>query len=854
MTKNPLKKYISKRTLSQSPEPKAKTFTRTKGELQFVIQKHAASRLHYDFRLEVGGVLKSWAVPKGPSMDPSVKRLAIRVEDHPYAYRNFEGVIPSGYGAGAVMIWDRGTYHVDGVTGKEAEKLIQEGLKKGAIHFTLNGDKLQGRFSLVKLKKEGPEKEEWLLVKSKDAFSTPSDITQKDRSAVSAKTLEEISGKVVSKNEPALSRNPGPSGPSEASHANTFQNPYRAKNPEAFQGRLLQGIKAKKPSLLKPMLATLIDEPFNDPAWIFEIKWDGFRALAELQGSHVSIYSRNQLSFNERFPIILRDLAQLDLDAIVDGEIVVLDQEGKSHFQMLQNHQTEKNTYFYVFDILYLNGRDLRTLPLVKRKSLLKSVLKKNSHVRYLEDVDTQGVKFFNLCKKKGLEGIIGKKKEGLYETGQRSKVWVKIKADLRQEVVICGFTEPRRSRKNFGALIIGVYKSGVLQFAGHVGGGFSEKQLEDIKKLLGTVITEKCPFKSPPKTNTAVTWVKPHFLCEVKFKEWTQAGTMRMPIFLGMRADKAASAVTREKKQPTTKTVKHQTHPLGKYDFITHQDKLYWEEEKITKGDLLAYYAAIAPYILPYLKDRPESLRRYPNGVTHQNFFQKNMVTYPEWLETIEVEHHDKTVNYMVIQDVKSLLYAVNLGCIEIHPWFSRIQSLSNPDFLVFDLDPEKIPFDAVVETAHVFHALLTQLKVPSYCKTSGSRGLHICIPLSAKYPYEQAKQFAVLIATLVHRQLPEITSLERSPKKRQNKVYLDCYQNNYGQTLAAPYSVRAKPGGLVSTPLEWSEIQKGMTPSDYTLFNTLERVKQKGDIFKPLLQKGINLEKVLKLLQKLL
>ena len=815
MPKNPLKKYASKRTLKHSPEPKAKTFKRSQGELQFVIQKHAASRLHYDLRLEVGGVLKSWAVPKGPSLDPSVKRLAIMVEDHPYDYRNFEGIIPSGYGAGTVMIWDHGTYSVDGETSKKSEELIQAGLKKGSIHFTLKGDKLHGRFSLVKLKKEDNEKEEWILIKSKDEFSTPIDITQKDRSAVSAKTLEEISGKALAKNE---------------------------------------GIRAKKPHQVKPMLATLIDEPFNDPDWIFEIKWDGFRALAELRGSQVSIYSRNQLSFNERFPFLVRDLAQLNIDAVVDGEIVVLDKEGKSHFQMLQNNQTEENIYFYVFDILFLKGRDLRSLPLVERKSILKSVLKKNSHVRYLEDVDAEGVKFFNLCKKKGLEGIIGKKKESLYETGQRSKAWVKIKADLRQEVIICGFTEPRRSRKNFGALIIGIYKAGVLHFAGHVGGGFTEKQLEDIKKLLAPVLTQKCPFKSIPKTNTAVTWVKPRFLCEVKFKEWTHAGTMRMPIFLGMRADKPARAVTQEKKQPAKKTVKQKNSPLEKFDFITHPDKLYWEEEKITKGDLLVYYESIAPYILPYLKDRPESLRRYPNGIAKQSFFQKNMVSYPEWLETIEVEHHDKTVNYMMIQDVKSLLYAVNLGCIEIHPWFSRIHSLSNPDFLVFDLDPEKITFDAVVETAHAFHALLTQLKVPSYCKTSGSRGLHICIPLNAKYLYEQAKQFAVLIATLVHRQLPAITSLERSPKKRQNRVYLDCYQNNYGQTLAAPYSVRAKPGALVSTPLEWSEIQKGMTPSDYTLFNTLERLEQKGDILRPLFQKGVDLEKVLKRLQKLL
>ncbi len=821
MPKNPLKKYISKRKINQSHKPKDKIFKRTQGALQFVIQKHAASRLHYDFRLEIEGVLKSWAVPKGPSLDPNIKRLAIRVEDHPYEYRDFEGIIPSGYGAGTVMIWDHGTYNVDGESSKRSEELIQEGLKKGAIHFTLKGDKLHGRFSLVKLKKDDQEKEEWILCKSKDEFSSSFDITQKDLSVVSGKSLEEISGRAY---------------------------PGTCKT-----SALRKGIKAKKSHLIKPMLATLIDQPFDDPDWIFEIKWDGFRALAELDGSHVSIYSRNQQLFNERFPLIVSHLEQLNLDAVIDGEIVALDKEGKSHFQMLQNATSDKNTYFYVFDILFLKGRDIRSLPLVERKSILKRVLQKGSHVRYLENVVGAGVKFFNLCKKKGLEGIIGKQKESLYETGQRSKAWVKIKADLRQEVVICGFTEPRRSRKNFGALIIGVYKAGVLHFAGHVGGGFTEKQLEEIKKFLEPVIIQKCPFKSLPKTNTAVTWVKPDFLCEVKFKEWTRAGTMRMPIFLGMRADKPARAVTQEK-SVSTKKVRSAKDSLEKYDFITHKDKIYWEKEKITKGDLLIYYKSIAPYILPYLKDRPESLRRYPNGIDNKSFFQKNLVTFPEWLETIEAEHHDKTVNYMLIQDVESLLYAVNLGSIEIHPWFSRIQNLSNPDFLVFDLDPEQITFDAVVETAHVLNAILTQLKVPSFCKTSGGRGLHICIPLNAKYSYEQAKQFAVLISTLVHQQLPAITSLERSLKKRQNRVYLDCYQNNYGQTLVAPYSVRAKPGALVSTPLEWGEIKNGVSPSDYTLFNTLERLKQKGDLFKPLLQKGVDLEKTLKRLQKLL
>lgn len=793
-----LKKYLSKRKLKESHEPPAKIPKQKKGELHFVVQKHAASRLHYDLRLEVDGVLKSWAVPKGPSLDPSIKHLAIQVEDHPYDYCNFEGIIPRGYGAGTVMIWDQGTYTVDDASRRQSEALIREGLKKGAVHFTLNGEKLKGRFSLVKLK---TGRDEWILIKTKDEFASKEEIIQKDRSVVSGKNIEEISGKTTK----------------------------------------------ERPHALKPMLCTLIDQPFDSTEWLFEIKLDGFRALAELNGKKVEIYSRNLQTFNERFPQLVQHLKALNLDAVLDGEIVALDAKGVSHFQWLQNDRTEENIYFYVFDILYLKGRDLRSLPLIERKSILKNILKNDSAIRYLDHIEDFGKKFFQACKKQGLEGIIGKKKESSYATGERSKAWVKIKAELRQEAVICGFTEPKRSRKNFGALIIGVYKNNVLHFAGHVGGGFTEKKLEEVKDLLSPYITKKCPFQTPPKTNTSVTWVEPRFICEVKFKEWTTGGNMRMPIFLGMRADKPVRAVKLEKKMKTQKLVSE------KYDFITHPDKLYWEQEQITKGDVLHYYESIAPFILPYLKDRPESLKRFPNGISEKSFFQKNLTTPPEWLKTTKVIHHDKTVNYMMIQDVRSLLFAVNLGCIEIHPWFSRIQNLENPDFLIFDLDPEDVPFDHVVETAQALHALLDAIQVPSYCKTSGGRGLHIGVPLKALYTYEQAKQFAELIALLVHQKLPQIISLERSPKRRQKRVYIDCYQNNFGQTLAAPYSLRAKPGAPVATPLEWKEVKKGLDPAQYTLFNTLERLKKKGDLFKPLLQKGIHLEKSLKRLQGL-
>ncbi len=770
-----LKKYSSKRNLKKSHEPKAEISKRKKGDLKFVVQKHAASRLHYDFRLEVDGVLKSWAVPKGPSLDPNIKHLAVQVEDHPFEYRKFEGIIPSGYGAGTVMIWDEGTYNVDDESSAKSENLMREGLKKGSIHFTLNGDKLKGRFALVKMKREGNE---WILIKSKDAFASKEDVTHKDRSAVSNKKLEEI-GKS------------------------------------------------------KPMLASTVDKPFDSKEWLFEIKLDGFRALANLNGKKVSLYSRNFNSFNQSFPALVEELKSLNLDAVLDGEIVALDEHGISHFQALQNYKSESNIYFYVFDILYLNGKDLRDLPLLKRKAILKKVLKQKGAIRYLDYIENEGKKFFELCKSHGLEGVIGKVKSSPYKSGERSKNWVKIKAEYNEEFVICGFTEPKRSRKNFGSLLVGVYEGKTLRFAGRVGGGFTENELIEVKKKLLPLVTQDSPFQNPPSTKN-ITWVKPELLCQVKFKEWTSEGILRMPIYLGMREDKQAQA--------------------DAYDFITHPDKLYWEKEKITKGDLLDYYEAVAPFILPYLIDRPETLKRFPNGIDQPKFFQKNVTNYPDWLQTFKVAHHDKIVNYALVQDMRSLLYIVNMGCIEIHPWFSTIHNLENPEFMILDLDPEAIHFDSVVETALNIHTLLDALKVPNFCKTSGGRGLHIAIPLQGRYTFEQAKQFAELIALVAHKKLPEITSLERSPKKRQKKVYIDCYQNNFGQTLAAPYSVRAKPGAPVATPLLWKEVKPGLNPSNFNLFNTLARLKKKGDLFKPVLEKGADLEKALKLLQKFL
>ncbi len=601
----------------------------------------------------------------------------------------------------------------------------------------------------------------------------------------------------------------------------------------------------QKQRSIRPMLATFVDRPFDDEGWVFEIKLDGFRAIAILEYNQIELHSRNLLSFNDRFPLLVEELKQLRLNAVLDGEIVALNQNQIPKFQLLQNALPQTEVFFYVFDILYLNNINLQNLPLIKRKVILKENLKNTLHVRYLDFIDARGIDFFKVCQERELEGIVAKKKNSHYLEGIRSKNWLKIKNEHQQEVIICGFTEPKGGRKGFGALLVGVYKEKQLHYVGHVGGGFTQRQLNEIKTLLDPLIIEKSPFSIPPKTNTKATWVTPKYVCEVKFKESTKEGIMRQPIFLGFREDKLPNEVEEEKPIHTKKTNKKNI--LDAYPFLTHLDKPYWDKEKITKEDILLYYASVAKYILPYLKDRPQVLKRYPNGISKPSFYQKNLADHPSWIQTAFVEHERKTVEYLLIQDIQSLMYAVNLGCIEIHSWFSRIQNLQNPDILLFDLDPEDISFNAVIETAQSLHAILEDIKVPHFCKTSGATGLHIAVPLGAKYPFEQAKQFAQLIAIKVVEHLPEITSIERKPIHRQKKVYVDYLQNNFGQTMAMPYSVRARAGAPVSTPLVWSEVTKGLNPADFTIFNTVERINNYGDLFKKGYQKGIDLKKIL-------
>jgi bifunctional non-homologous end joining protein LigD len=827
-----LREYRSKRRFSDTPEP-AGARAKSSAPLRFVVQKHDARRLHFDFRLEAEGVLKSWAIPKGPSLDPEVKRLAVMVEDHPLQYGDFEGVIPRGnYGAGTVMVWDAGTYSMPGITERAAiEAAVLAGLSKGRMHIILHGNKLRGEFALFRIR--STDSKNWLLRKIADQYVVGGGAGDDDRSVQSERSLAEITT--------------GSAGSQPKAKIN------------------LRGIpRGPMPRQIKPMLATATTAPFDRAGWLFEVKWDGYRALAEVEGETVRLYSRRGLSYTKRYPAIAAALAQLGHDAVLDGEIVVVDEQGKSQFQLLQDYANSRsgNLLYYVFDLLYLDGHDLKDIPLLRRKEILAQIIRHLPNVRLSEHIEEHGQAFFRAVADKQLEGMVAKDGQSAYRPGLRAQSWIKIKTHRRQEAVIGGFTKPRGGRSHFGALVLGVYKGQDLIYIGRVGTGFSESTLKSLYSLLEPRIQTACPFTKRPKTDSPARWVRPELVCEVSFQEWSRDGHIIRPVFEGLREDLLAREVHRnaEEEAPppapaNTGAARSTGRRAGKEQItldghlvqLTNQNKVYWPADGYTKGDLIDYYRQVAPVILPYLVDRPESLNRHPGGIEGKNFFQKNITPQkpPAWLPTATVKEEARSTPSLSVlcQNQATLVYLANLGCIELNPWHSRIQSLDRPDYLMLDLDPEAIDFVRVIETARVVHRILDRIDAPSCCKTSGKRGLHIYVPLGAKYAHDQAKQFAELIAMAVHRELPATTSLERSPAARQQRVYLDYLQNGRGKTLAAAYCVRPKQGATVSTPLQWSEVKAGLDPGAYTIRTMPRRLEKVGDLWRSTLGPGMDL-----------
>ncbi len=882
-----LDEYARKRRFEKTPEPPPSAGKSTPAaKPYFCVQRHDATRLHYDFRLEIDGVLKSWAVPKGPSLDPAVKAFAAHVEDHPMEYGDFEGNIPAGnYGGGSVMLWDRGTFDLLGDTAGEAQ------LARGDLKFRLHGEKLKGDFAIVHMKARAKGKgNEWLLIKKRDEFAAAGwDVEALAYSVLSGRTQEEIARNLPARQtkretagaadrlwttSPPAKRARGSASRPMGDAPLAGSRPSAAKKKAKFDLANLKGAKlAEMPAAIEPMKAMLAERVPRGEEWLCEVKWDGVRAVAFLDNEEVRLQSRSGLRCERQYPelaVMPHHIAASR--AVLDGEIAVLDAKGVSQFHLIQPRiaNTDPNTIahlvrstpviYFAFDLLYLEGYDLRGVALDKRRELLLRVLTTGPSIRISDAFPGAGEELLEAARENGLEGIVAKHARSTYES-RRSREWLKIKIVSEQEFVIGGFTEPQGDRDYFGALVLGVHQEGELRWVGNVGTGFDQKLLAGLHARLEPLIVQTCPFAERPKPDRGITWVKPELVCQVKYANWTPDDRLRAPVFVGLREDKAAPEVLRETARqapfapagellpgsPREATLKIDGHTLK----FTNLGKLYYPGDGVTKRDVLNYYAAVRDLILPHLLDRPLSLKRYPNGIREQFFFQKDTPdTYPGWLRTELIDE----INYVFAGDHASLLYLVNLGCIDHNPSMSRSGSLEHPDFILIDLDPQECSYDLIVEAALVVKGILDQIGLAGYPKTTGGDGMHVYIPIEPVYSFEEARAFAELIARLVTHEKPHLFTTPRMVAKRQrNRVYFDYLQIGKSKTIAAPYVLRAYEGAPVATPLEWAEVIPGLHPKQFHIHNARERFRQKGDLFRGVLERPQNLYDALGRLEKL-
>jgi bifunctional non-homologous end joining protein LigD len=852
-----LEEYRRKRRFDRTPEPSSpKAVPQFEGT--FVVQKHAARRLHYDFRLAIDGVLKSWAVPKGPSLSPADKRMAVQTEDHPMSYADFEGNIPAGnYGAGTVMVWDRGRFRVEGQRG------AKEQLEHGEIKFRLAGEKLSGGFVLVRTKR-GDKQPEWLMIKHQDEAVDPAwNIDEHDGSVMTGRILDEIAGELPPKREPT------PLQPGELEGAR----------------------KAAMPASLSPMLATLIDKPFSDPGWLFEIKWDGARTLAWVEDGEVRLRSRAGNEVTHQYPELASLPQHLSVkQAILDGEIVVLDENGRSEFERMQQRMNVQRpspdllsrypvTYF-LFDLVYCDGYDLREVPVLARKNFLRRILDPSREFRFSDHQLEKGKELFELARQQDLEGVVGKRVDSFYASA-RSPNWVKLKATKTVDAVVGGWTAPRGSRTHFGSLLLGLYQGKALRFVGHAGTGMDEKMRDLLMKKLRELEIDKCPFDKIPETNEEAFWAKPELVARVRYIGWTQEPRLRAPVFLALRnevrpeecrwenevAPRAAPAIVHspeivgtvlsDKKEIEAELFSGKQESVtldfqGKRFRLTHLNKVFFPESGYTKRDLVAYYYRISEYLLPFLKDRPLVLRRYPDGIKGQAFFQKNMPEgVPKWIETVSIPSEGKRedIQYVIANDLASLLYLTGLGCIDHNPWSSRRDDLEHPDYFFFDLDPaDGTEFANVLTIARALHEKLTQVGLKIFMKTSGATGFHIYLPVERIYTFEQLRMFGEIFAQLVTAEHPELVTHERIvSKRRPGRVLIDVTQNSLGRPLAAAYTVRAFPKAPVSTPVEIKELRPTLKPEKFNVKNLFSRLKEKGDLWADFWQSRQRIEPVL-------
>jgi bifunctional non-homologous end joining protein LigD len=844
-----LKKYKAKRNFAITPEPdstetETAVATDSAGALSFVIQKHWATRLHYDFRLELNGAMKSWAVPKGPSLDPHDKRMAVHVEDHPISYNKFEGQIPAKqYGAGKVIIWDKGYWEPIGDAAGD--------YKAGHLKFNLHGHKLRGRWALIRMKSRGEKQEAWLLIKEKDAFA---------RAADAFSVIDEMPDSVARLKQPAPPKTAPKStaGPKSAALKATSKSAAvkRAPPEDAVEG----AVKSALPDKLAPQLATLVDAaPADAGDWQYEIKFDGYRLLARIDGKSIRLFTRNGNDWTGQLPALAASLAKMKLPpGWYDGEIVALDSKGMPDFQALQQAFDGSHTQdivYYLFDLPYCGGYDLRKVPLHERRAMLASLLEQApADIRFSETFDIEASEILASACKIGLEGIIGKRRDSTYEL-RRSSSWIKLKCSQRQEFLICGYTDPQGSRTAIGSLLLGLHdENGRLRYAGNVGTGFDDRALAGLLKKLKPLHTDETPFDGPTGRYRNPHWVKPVLLAEVSFAQWTGDGHIRHSVFHGLRTDKKPRAITREKpvaiksassssaaaprSRKSSESSKLQQSfeaqpqlqpqsPLAGLK-ITHPERVIDASSGATKIDLIRYYALVAPLMMTHLKSRPVSLVRAPDGIAGQLFFQKhferaNMQGIRALPKSLDAEHPP----YLEVAEPGGLLSAAQMNVIEFHTWNGVKSAIGKPDRFSFDLDPgEKSEWPAMQEAALLVRSFLLELKLESLIKTSGGKGLHVVVPIRKQYDWDTIKDFSRTIVEHLAVTLPERFSAKSGPRNRVGKIFIDYLRNGFGATTACAWSARARPGLGVSVPIAWDEVEKLHGSAQWTIANIHTRL----------------------------
>jgi bifunctional non-homologous end joining protein LigD len=851
-----LELYRKKRNFDITPEPRGKAVKRKAAELSYVIQKHRASHMHYDFRLELNGVLLSWAVPKGPSLDPAHKRLAMQTEDHPIEYGGFEGTIPpKQYGAGTVMLWDRGTWNPKGDA--EAD------YRKGRLKFELNGEKLHGGWMLVRSSgsKYGSDKPSWLLIKENDEHARAGEPLVTDElpdSVASGRSLDEIAA------------DPDRVWHSNKSVAeNVKSGAVRKKKPRLDLEEVKGAAKKPLPEFIAPELATLVKEPPPGDDWVHEMKLDGYRMLCRVQGGSAQMVSRNAKEWTGTFQAIERCAARLPVDsAWLDGEVVVMEADGRTSFQALQNALTGDHSaklHYVLFDMPYLNGYDLRGIPLLERKRLLKALLEgAPATLRFSDHIQGSGAQVYKQACDYKLEGIISKRAKSTYQSG-RCRDWLKIKCSLRQELVIGGYTDPEGSRVGFGALLLGVYEpDGTLRYSGKVGTGFNDETLRTLYRKLRPLEVKEPAFSNPPRGYEAkgAHWIKPELVAEVAFTEWTNEGTLRHPSFQGLREDKKPREVVRERAQdadavtqvaekdngPSSKkpsasaTAKSasRTKKTGKTPVaeasgdtvagvkISNPSKVLYPEDGLTKLDAAKYYEAVAEWILPHIESRPLTLVRCPNGWEKSCFFQKHPDgKVSDVIERVTVQESKGPTLYMMANNRTALVALLQMGAIELHPFGSRAPKLKCPDVIVFDFDPaDDIPWTELVDAVRLLRTLLEELGLQSFIKTTGGKGLHVVLPIRPALDWNDIKAFTKAVADLMVQSFPDRFIATMTKAKRHGKIFVDYLRNAEGATAIAPYSLRARAHAPVATPIAWEELTSDIRREHFNLRNVPERL----------------------------